>query len=172
MVGAFILATAGYHLGTWESKKSNQIIENSRVVQYESEEQIFDFLYNQDKDAVFVHFYFPGHSREQRWMKAVEEASGEPKYKNIVFMSVHCRKHLSFCMGKAFPGRQQPMAELAYINESDQVELLDMDTRHRSVAGIQSLIEASGLVEPDYEAPTVLQSAGKKMVQLHMNKMD
>lgn len=129
-------------------------------------------LYNQEKDGVFLHFYYPGHSHDRRWLRTLDEASSLPKYKDIAFVSVHCRKHLRFCVSKAFPGRVQPMAELAYINEGDRVELLDMDTRHRSLAGIQALIEQSGLVESEYEATSILQNAGSKMLQLHLNKLN
>ena len=106
------------------------------MVQYESEEQIFDYLFNQEKDAVFLHFYVPGHMVDHKFLKTFEFASSDPKYNDIVFMSVHCRRNLSFCMSKAFDRRIRPMAELYYINEADQIELMDMASRHRSAEGI------------------------------------
>ena len=53
-------------------------------------------------------------------------------YEDIVFMNVHCRKHLTFCLNKSFKNRISPMAELYYINEKDEIELVDMDNWHRS----------------------------------------
>ena len=78
----------------------------------------------------------PGHTHDMNFLKTFEFASSDPKYNDIVFMSVHCRKNLSFCMSKAFDKRINPMAELYYINESDKIELMDMASRHRSAQGI------------------------------------
>lgn len=105
VVGGLIMMSLGYRLGTYESDLENKIIKESKVVQFESEEQIFDLLFNQEKDAVFLHFYNPGHTIDQNFNRTVEQASSNPRYKDIVFMTVHCRKNLSFCLSKAFPNR-------------------------------------------------------------------
>ena len=91
----------------------------SRVDEFISEEQIFDYLFNKGKEAVFLQFYTPGHSLDQKFMRTFEESSKDERYDKIQFVSVHCRKNLTFCLGKAFTGRQHPFAELYYINEQD-----------------------------------------------------
>jgi hypothetical protein len=37
----------------------------------------------------------------------------------IVFMRVHCRKHLNFCTNKMWETRILPAAEVYFINEQD-----------------------------------------------------
>ena len=105
---------------------------NNKVVEFETEEQIFDLLYNKEKDAVFLFFYTPGHRLYSKFLRNFEIESSNPRYEKITFMNVHCRKNLVFCVNKDFPGRILPMAELYYINEQDRIELVDMSTRHRS----------------------------------------
>jgi len=48
-------------------------------VEFESEEQIFDYLLNKDKTAVFIQLYNPGHYLSEDFNKAFEIVS--PKYK-------------------------------------------------------------------------------------------
>ena len=64
-------------------------------------------------------------------------------------MNVHCRRHLNFCVNKSFKGRIPPYVELYYINEKDEVELQDMNNRHRSKQGIQGFLEEVGIIEPE-----------------------
>ena len=40
-------------------------------------------------------------------------------------------------MGKMFENRINPMAEVYYINEQDNIELMDFANRHRSKEGIR-----------------------------------
>ena len=80
-------------------------------------------------------------------MKVMEATSLQPEYKDIVFMSVHCRKHTTFCVNKAFANRIRPSAELYYINEEDKIELMDMANKHRSKEGIRNFFESSGIIE-------------------------
>ena len=47
VIGSIILVKIGYELGMFEAKDVNKKHEASKVVQYESEEQIFDYLFNQ-----------------------------------------------------------------------------------------------------------------------------
>ena len=93
------------------------------MLEYESEEQIFNELYNKEKDGVLLHFYSPGNSAHSKFYKVFEEESSDPKYKDITFMNVHCRRHLTFCVNKSFKGRIYPYVELYYINEKDEIEL-------------------------------------------------
>ena len=48
----------GYKLGMADSK--DDLIKNQSVVDFETEEQIYDLLYNQKKLAVFIYLYSPG----------------------------------------------------------------------------------------------------------------
>ena len=57
---------------------------------------------------------------------------------DIVFMRVHCRKNLWFCNNKMSEDKIVPAAEVYYINEQDEIELVDMESRHRSPQGIES----------------------------------
>ena len=77
----------------------------------------------------------------------METESLRPEYKDIVFMSVHCRKHTTFCINKSFPHRIRPSAELYYINEEDKIELMDMSNKNRSKEGIRNFFESSGIIE-------------------------
>lgn len=77
----------------------------------------------------------------------MEEESSRPEYKDIVFMTVHCRRHVNFCINKAFTRRVHPQAELYYINEEDKIELMDMDNWHRSRPGIQAFFHNAGVLD-------------------------
>lgn len=78
-------------------------------------------------------------------------------------MSVHCRKNLTFCVNKSFPGRINPYAELYYLNEEDKIELMDMNDRHRSKQGIESFFEDSGILEQRLNPEEILDRVGSKM---------
>jgi hypothetical protein len=43
-------------------------------------------------------------------------------------------------------GRVIPSAEVYFINEMDQIELVDLDNRHRSGPGIESFFRANELL--------------------------
>lgn len=147
IVGGIILLNIGYRVGTWESEIGNEVDKNSKMVEFESEDQIFDYLHNKGKDAVFLHFYVPGSVQNFKFYRTMEEESARPAYQDIVFMNVHCRKHINFCVSKAFMGRVDPFGELYYLNEQDQIELMDMDTWHRSRAGVKAFLWNAGVVE-------------------------
>jgi hypothetical protein len=105
----------------------------------------------------------PGHSLDANFLRTIEVESSNPRYKDIVFMSVHCRKNLTFCINKTFPSRIHPYAELYYINETDKIELMDMATRHRSKQGIESFFEDSGILESRMNPDEILERVGRKM---------
>lgn len=119
VLGSLLMLKLGYSLAEWEFKESNEAFARHKVVEFRGEEQIFDYLFHKGKDAVFLHMYQPGHSTEFSFRSVIEKESSNPRYNDIVFMSVHCRKHLTFCVNKAFPNRLAPYAELYYINEND-----------------------------------------------------
>lgn len=147
LIGGAVLLNLGYRLGTHEAEIGNEIGKNSKVVEFESEDQIFDYLHNKGKDAVFLHMYVPGQQRNFNFYRVMEEESVDPDYKDIVFMNVHCRKHVNFCVNKAFTMRIEPYAELYYINEEDQIELMDMESWHRSRRGIRGFFYNAGILE-------------------------
>lgn len=122
-IGSILMLKLGYEFAIWETKEENEAFANSKMVEYISEEQIFNELYNKQKDAVLLHFYTPGHMIDQKFMRTFELESSNPKYKDMTFMNVHCRKHLNFCVNKSFKGRIFPHVEVYYINEKDEVEL-------------------------------------------------
>lgn len=77
----------------------------------------------------------------------MQEESKRKEYDNVVFMAVHCRKHITFCINKSFKGRVNPYAELYYLNEEDKIELMDMENWHRSGPGIQGFMHHAGVVD-------------------------
>ena len=96
------------------------MIEKAVMGEYQGEDQIFDYLLNKQADAVYLHFYSPGHKTALDFYNTFERESSNPLWKDkIIFLNVHCRKHLSFCANKSFVGRVVPMAELYYLNEKD-----------------------------------------------------
>ena len=114
---------------------------------FENEEQIFDLIYNKGKTAVFIYLYVPGHKRDARWLRTMEEESLRPEYKDVQFMPVHCRKHVRFCINKVFPERIQPYTEMYMLNDEGQIVLADFDNFHRSGPGIRGFFEDSGVIE-------------------------
>ena len=103
----------GYKLGSWDSK--DELLAASTLVEFETEEQIYDLLYNQKKLAVFLLLYSPSKKTYDDFNNVFERESS--KYQlahrkekdpmtdldeedDIVFMRVHCRKHLNFCTNK------------------------------------------------------------------------
>ena len=102
------------------------------VVEFETEEQIYDLLLNKKKMAVFLFLYTPGtkfyedfnnvFDRESSKYQLAFRKSQDPECEedeedDIVFMRVHCRKHLNFCTNKQWPGRIQPSAEVYALDE-------------------------------------------------------
>lgn len=59
-VGCLLFLKLGYKLGLLEAEVFNEKLNNSKLVEFESEDQIFDYLFNKEKDAVFLSFYVPG----------------------------------------------------------------------------------------------------------------
>lgn len=50
----------GYEIGQWDLKWSNDKFAKSKVVDMDTEEQIYDYLFNKNKTAVFLYLYAPG----------------------------------------------------------------------------------------------------------------
>ena len=72
MLGSLVLLKLGYGLALWEFKDSNESFAKHKVVEFRGEEQIFDYLYHKEKDAVFLHMYQPGYSLEYNFRNLVE----------------------------------------------------------------------------------------------------
>ena len=169
----------GYKIGTLDSKCD--LIENSNVVEFETEEQIYDLLYNQKKVAVFVYLYSPGLRAYELFNNVFDRESS--KYSlayrrrqnplcedddedDIVFMRVHCGRHLNFCLNKQWAGRIQPSAELYSLGENDEVAIIDFDNQHRSKEGIEGFFTKHGLIEDRFNPEELLERGGRKFMQL------
>ena len=129
----FILLKLGYEIGKLDSE--DKLLKDSKVVEFEQEEQIYDYLYNQNKTAVFLLLYYPGYKHMENFNTEFERASSkytqaywkkeDPEYDpepqdDIIFMRVHCRKHLNYCMNKIWEDRMEPAAELYKLTDDSQ----------------------------------------------------
>lgn len=174
-----ICLALGYKIGTLDSKCD--LIENSNVVEFETEEQIYDLLYNQKKVAVFVYLYSPGLRVYELFNNVFDRESS--KYSlayrrrqnplcedddedDIVFMRVHCGRHLNFCLNKQWAGRIQPSAELYSLSENNEVAIIDFDNQHRSKEGIEGFFTKHGLIEDRFNPEELLERGGRKFMQL------
>ncbi len=81
-------------------------------------------------------------------------------------MRVHCRKHLGFCISKMWPNRILPGAEAYFINEADQVEIVDFHNKHRSAGGIEAFFEEAGIIEPRLTPEKILERTGSKYLEI------
>jgi hypothetical protein len=68
----------GYEFGVWDGEYVNKQLARSTVVEMESEEQIYDYLFNKNMTAVFLQLYSPGHFLCENFNKTFEIES--PKY--------------------------------------------------------------------------------------------
>ena len=81
-------------------------------------------------------------------------------------MRVHCRKHMSFCINKMWPGRILPGAEAYFINEKDVIEIMDFNNKHRSAAGIEAFFEEAGIIEGSMNPEKLLERTANKYLQI------
>jgi len=77
-------------------------------------------------------------------------------------MRVHCRKHLTFCINKMWTGRILPGAEAYFINEKDDIEIVDFNNKHRSAPGIESFFEDAGIIETKLNPEKILERTANK----------
>ena len=180
MIVGLLCIGVGYQVGTWDSK--DELIAERAVVEFESEEQIYDILFNQKKLAVFVYFYTPGQTLFDNFNSVFDQESSkyqlayrkkqdpeceEDAQDDIVFMRVHCRKHLNFCVNKMWPGRMQPAAELYSLDEKDEmVEVVDFANWHRSAQGIEGFFTKHGLIDDRFNPEELLERGGRKFIQI------
>jgi len=67
------LLKVGYELGKGDA--IDVPFESSTVVEFENEDQIYDYLLNKKKTAVFLSFYTPGSTVDEAWNKQFDDAS-------------------------------------------------------------------------------------------------
>lgn len=54
IIGSLLLLKAGYEFGVWDGEYLNKQLKKSVVVEFETEEQIYDYLFNKNMTAVFL----------------------------------------------------------------------------------------------------------------------
>ena len=114
--------------------------------------------------GVFLMFFTPGTNVMHRWNEIFERESSKyslqyrqkldpwfegDEEEDIVFMRVHCRKHLNFCMNKLWNGRIYPYAEAYTLDEEGNVQVQDYNDWHRSPQGIKGFFKSIGFIEDD-----------------------
>lgn len=67
------------------------------MLDFEDEMDIYYQLEKKDMTALFLVYYFPGHSSIDYWIRTLDKASAKYEKDEIVFMKIHCRKHFDFC---------------------------------------------------------------------------
>ena len=66
---------AGYEFGLVDSE--DELLAQSKVVEFETEEQIFDELINKKKLAVFIHLWTPGTNHSAKFNDAFDRESSK-----------------------------------------------------------------------------------------------
>ena len=85
---------------------------------------------------------------------------------DIVFMRVHCRKHLTFCVNKMWENRIQPFAEVYALKENGDIDITDFKNWHRSPQGIEGFFKENGLIEDRHNPEDLLDRAGKRFLEI------
>ena len=131
--------------------------------------------------AVFLYLYTPGFKfaddfnnvfdRESskyllEYRKKQDPECDEDEEDDIVFMRVHCRRHLNFCTNKVFTDRIMPPVELYSLNENQQVEIVDFETFHRSAQGIEGFFTHHGLIEDRFNPEELLERGARKFLNV------
>lgn len=75
--GFLILSKVGYEFGVWDGDYVNRQLRKSVVVEFESEEQIYDYLFNKNMTAVLLQLYNPGHWLTERFNRDFEIESSK-----------------------------------------------------------------------------------------------
>ena len=174
-----ICIKAGYEFGKIDS--ADKDLANSKVLEFKTEEQIFDLLINKKKLAVFLYLWTPGPNVAAKFNDTFDRESSkylieyrrkeDPWYEgdeedDIVFMRVLCRKHLNFCNNKMWPNRIQPYAELYSLNDEGKIEITDFKNWHRSPQGIVGFFKENGIIEDKHNPEELLERAGRKFIEI------
>lgn len=153
----------------------------STVVEFEEEDQIYDFLFNQKKMGVFIYLYSPGTKLYDDFNNVLDRESSkyqlahrkrldpeceEDAEDDVVFMRVNCRRHLNFCINKIWSGRITPAAEVYSLSEEGQVEVVDFNNWHRSAQGIEGFLTSNGLVDDRFNPEELLERGGRKFIKI------
>ncbi len=78
IIGSLVLLKLGYEIGVLDGEYVNKQLATSVVVDMESEEQIYDYLFYKNATAVFIQLYSPGHWLCEQFNRIFETES--PKY--------------------------------------------------------------------------------------------
>ena len=76
--GSIILLKLGFEFGAWDGKAQTEKLGQSKVIDMETEEEIYFHLYNKDRTAVFLMLYNPGHFLSENFNKVFELESSKP----------------------------------------------------------------------------------------------
>ena len=79
VLGSLLMLKLGYELAIWDAQTTNEQFKQNTVVDMETEEQIYDYLYNKDKTAVFLMLYTPGHYFNETFNRDFEIMSSRYK---------------------------------------------------------------------------------------------
>jgi hypothetical protein len=63
-----------------------------------------------------------------------------------------------------WPKRILPAAEAYFINEQDEIEIVDFNNKHRSGPGIEAFLEDSGIVDGKKDPQKILERTGMKFL--------
>lgn len=74
--GFFIMMKLGFWVGDGFIAPSNEDYYNNKLVEYEDENQVLDYLFHKEK-AVFMVLYFAGSGYFDKFMQAIEKASSK-----------------------------------------------------------------------------------------------
>ena len=77
--GSLILLKLGFEFGAWDGKAQTEKLGQSKVIDMETEEEIYYHLYNKDRTAVFLMLYNPGHFLNENFNKVFELESSKPQ---------------------------------------------------------------------------------------------
>lgn len=59
-----------------------------------------------------------------------------------------------------------PAVEAYFINEQDEVEVVDFNNKHRSGPGIEAFLEDAGIIDNKKDPAKILERTGMKFLQI------
>jgi hypothetical protein len=59
-----------------------------------------------------------------------------------------------------------PAAEAYFINEQDEVEIVDFNNKHRSMPGIEAFLEEAGIVDTKKDPSKILERVANKYLEI------
>ena len=73
---------------------------------------------------------------------------------------------MSFCINKMWTGRILPAIELYYVNEADNIQIVDIHNKDRSAAGIEAFLEENGVIDVRLDPSKILERTGRKFLEI------